>query len=52
MISLFQALKVGIKLMLKRKNFYAKELRNKKYKPKIIKPKKGKGSYSRKNTKA
>ena len=38
--------------MLKRKNFYAKELRNKKYKSKIIKPKKGKGSYSRKNTKA
>ena len=38
--------------MLKRKNFYAKELRNKKYKPKIIKPKKGKGSYSRKNTRA
>ena len=38
--------------MLKRKNFYAKELRNKKYKHKIIKPKKGKGSYSRKNTKA
>ena len=34
--------------MPKKKNFHAKELFTKKYKPKIIKPKKGKGSYSRK----
>ena len=38
--------------MPKKKNFYAKELFTKKYKPKIVKPKKGKGSYSRKNSKA
>jgi len=44
--------KVDIKLMLKKKNFHAKELFTKKYKPKIVKPKKGKGSYSRKNSKA
>ena len=37
--------------MPKKKNFYAKELFTKKYKPKIVKPKKGKGSYSRKNSK-
>jgi|TARA_B110000003_G_C16303994_1_gene400021 hypothetical protein len=33
---------------VKRKNFLAKELRTAKYKPKIIKPKKGKGSFKRK----
>ena len=33
---------------MKRKNMYAKELYNKKYKPRIIKPKKGKGSFKRK----
>tara|TARA_B100002019_G_scaffold219947_1_gene192629 strand:- start:1168 stop:1275 length:108 start_codon:yes stop_codon:yes gene_type:complete len=32
---------------MKRKNMYAKELYNKKYKPRIIKPKKGKGSFKR-----
>ena len=32
---------------MKRKNIYAKELYNKKYKPRIIKPKKGKGSFKR-----
>ena len=32
---------------MKRKNMYAKELSNKKYKPRIIKPKKGKGSFKR-----
>tara|TARA_B100000401_G_C52360483_1_gene510093 strand:- start:77 stop:193 length:117 start_codon:yes stop_codon:yes gene_type:complete len=37
--------------MLKKKNIYAKELLTKKYKPKIVKPKKGKGSFSRKNIK-
>ena len=37
--------------MRKKKNIYAKELLTKKYKPKIVKPKKGKGSFSRKNIK-
>ena len=36
---------------MKRKNIYAKELYNKKYKPRIIKPKKGKGSFKRKKNK-
>ncbi len=45
-------LKADIKLMRKKKNSHAKVLFTSKYKPKIIKPKKGKGSYSRKNTKA
>jgi|TARA_B100001093_G_C26251226_1_gene768597 alternative ribosome-rescue factor len=35
--------------MTKRKNFVAKELFTKKYKPRIVKPKKGKGSFKRKN---
>tara|TARA_B100002052_G_scaffold286908_1_gene301299 strand:- start:972 stop:1088 length:117 start_codon:yes stop_codon:yes gene_type:complete len=35
----------------KKKNQIAKDLFSKKYKQKIVKPKKGKGSYSRKNTK-
>ena len=38
--------------MRKKKNFVAKELYSNKYKPKIVKPKKGKGSYTRKNSKA
>ena len=38
--------------MLKKKNFVAKELYSNKYKPRIVKPKKGKGSYTRKNSKA
>jgi alternative ribosome-rescue factor len=33
---------------LKKKNYIAKELFSKKYKPKVIKPKKGKGSFKRK----
>tara|TARA_B100000886_G_scaffold324583_1_gene269392 strand:+ start:258 stop:365 length:108 start_codon:yes stop_codon:yes gene_type:complete len=33
---------------VKKKNFIAKELFSKKYKPKVIKPKKGKGSFKRK----
>ena len=33
-----------------KKNIFAKELSSKKYKPKVIKPKKGKGSYNRKNS--
>jgi|TARA_B100000989_G_C19514366_1_gene460843 alternative ribosome-rescue factor len=34
-----------------KKNKFAKELFSQKYKQKIFKPKKGKGSFSRKNTK-
>ncbi len=34
-----------------KKNQFAKELFTKKYKPRIVKPKKGKGSFSRKNVK-
>ena len=34
--------------MLKRKNIIAKDLMSKKYKPRIVKPKKGKGSFKRK----
>tara|TARA_B100000674_G_C37799660_1_gene895804 strand:- start:924 stop:1040 length:117 start_codon:yes stop_codon:yes gene_type:complete len=37
--------------MRKKKNIYAKELFTSKYKTRIAKPKKGKGSYTRKNTK-
>ena len=37
--------------MKSKKNYIAKDLYTKKYKPRIIKPKKGKGSYSRKKTK-
>tara|TARA_B100000513_G_scaffold175097_1_gene91647 strand:- start:197 stop:304 length:108 start_codon:yes stop_codon:yes gene_type:complete len=33
---------------VKKKNFIAKELFSKKYKPRVIKPKKGKGSFKRK----
>ena len=32
----------------KKKNIIAKDLFTKKYKPKVIKPKKGKGSFKRK----
>ena len=35
---------------MKKRNFFAKDLMSKKYKPRIIKPKKGKGSYNRKNS--
>ena len=34
---------------LKKKNKYAKDLFSIKYKPRVIKPKKGKGSFNRKN---
>ena len=34
-----------------KKNTFAKELFSRKYKLKIVKPKKGKGSFSRKNSK-
>ena len=41
---------MGIKLKSK-KNKFAKDLFSNKYKQRVIKPKKGKGSFSRKNTK-
>ena len=37
--------------MKSKKNYIAKDLFTKKYKQRVIKPKKGKGSYSRKKTK-
>ena len=33
---------------MRRKNLIAKELMTRKYKPRVIKPKKGKGSFKRK----
>lgn len=33
---------------MKKKNLIAKNLRSPKYKPRIVKPKKGKGSFKRK----
>ena len=33
---------------MKKKNFIAKDLFSKKYKPRVFKPKKGKGSFKRK----
>jgi len=33
---------------MKKNNFIAKDLFSKKYKPRVIKPKKGKGSFRRK----
>ena len=33
---------------MKKKNYVAKELFSKKFKPRVIKPKKGKGSFTRK----
>jgi|TARA_Y100001970_G_C13963122_1_gene714199 stalled ribosome alternative rescue factor ArfA len=33
---------------VKKRNFVAKELLTRKYKPRIVKPKKGKGSFKRK----
>ena len=47
MIILLLVKKMVIKL-IKKKNIIAKDLFTKKYKPKIIKPKKGKGSFKRK----
>tara|TARA_B100000686_G_C16480806_1_gene806944 strand:- start:17 stop:127 length:111 start_codon:yes stop_codon:yes gene_type:complete len=34
--------------MKSKKNYVAKDLFSKKYKPRIVKPKKGKGSFTRK----
>tara|TARA_B100000242_G_scaffold1866_1_gene1136 strand:+ start:807 stop:926 length:120 start_codon:yes stop_codon:yes gene_type:complete len=36
---------------LKKKNFIAKDLFTKKFKPRVIKPKKGKGSFKRQSKK-
>tara|TARA_Y100000590_G_scaffold429291_1_gene541712 strand:- start:2210 stop:2317 length:108 start_codon:yes stop_codon:yes gene_type:complete len=33
---------------MRKKNFFAKELRTTKYRKRIVKPKKGKGSFKRK----
>ena len=38
----------NLKIMKSKKNFIAKDLFTKKYKPRVIKPKKGKGSFKRK----
>ena len=35
---------------LKKKNRFAKDLFTKKYKPRVIKPKKGKGSFKRRKS--
>ena len=35
-------------LLNKKKNYIAKDLRTRKYKPRVVRPKKGKGSYRRK----
>jgi stalled ribosome alternative rescue factor ArfA len=35
---------------MRKKNFIAKDLRTPKYKKRIVKPKKGKGSFKRKKT--
>tara|TARA_B100001250_G_scaffold153557_1_gene131865 strand:+ start:1794 stop:1928 length:135 start_codon:yes stop_codon:yes gene_type:complete len=40
--------KKKLKNMTSKKNIIAKDLFTKKYKPRIIKPKKGKGSFKRK----
>ena len=37
---------------LTKKNNFAQELFSKKYKPRVVKPKKGKGSFRRKKIKA
>ena len=47
-INLYSVKKMAIKL--NKKNPMAKDLFTKKYKPKIVKPKKGKGSFKRKKT--
>jgi len=47
-INLLSIKKMAIKL--NKKNPVAKDLFTKKYKPKIVKPKKGKGSFKRKKS--
>ena len=46
-ITLFKVQKMVIKLSKKKANKFAKELFTTKYKSKIVKPKKGKGSFRR-----
>ena len=36
--------------LIKKRNIIAKDLFTKKYKPKVVKPKKGKGSFKRKKS--
>ena len=48
-IILLTVKKMVIKL-IKKKNIIAKDLFTKKYKPKIVRPKKGKGSFKRKKS--
>ena len=38
-----------VTLLIKKKNFIAKSLKNAKFKQRVVKPKKGKGSFKRKN---
>ncbi|MDA8537840.1 alternative ribosome rescue factor ArfA [Candidatus Pelagibacter bacterium] len=38
-------------ILLNKKNFIAKSLKNPRFTPKIVKPKKGKGSFKRKKSK-
>ena len=46
---LSQVIKMVTKL-IKKRNIIAKDLFTKKYKPKVVKPKKGKGSFKRKKS--
>ena len=40
---------IGVTLLNKKKNLMAKNLRSPKFKQRVVKPKKGKGSFKRKN---
>ena len=40
---------MGVTLLNKKKNLMAKNLRSHKFKQRVVKPKKGKGSFKRKN---
>ena len=46
-ITLFKVKKMVIKLSKNKKNKFAKDLFTKKYKPRIVRSKKGKGSFKR-----
>ena len=48
MMIILQLVKKMVIKLHKKKNIIAKDLFTKKYKPKVIKPKKGKGSFKRK----
>ena len=48
MIILYLVMKMDILLNEKKKNFIAKNLRSPKYRPRVVKAKKGKGSFKRK----